>query len=313
MHAGSLIRGLFSSRRQNGSQLKESLATADSMFRERRYDQARQLYEQLASRSHDEHDFSTEVESLAQVARCFLTSNDIENARQILDRAAELASPKYPCGWSRYLGVKGRLEWKTNNLAAAKQTFKDQYQFCHKHKLVAGAIDAVNMMSIVGTPEEQISWSMIGINESETTGEHHWLGPLWNNLAVTYSEQGDYHRAYDAFLKAREYHLQYGTETNRLYADYQLGWVLRMRGDFELALSWLRPALAWAERIECFDVMAQASQDIGEILIDQKDTAKGLECLQRALAYFREAGYDKSDPDILSRLCQRISDINRQS
>jgi tetratricopeptide (TPR) repeat protein len=292
--------------------LTSGLAEADSVFQSREYERARGLYLKLVEQARIKEDSSRQTEALSQVARCYLIAGDPEAARYWLEQARVLATPILPLGWSRYLGVKGRLEWKTNDLAAARQTFKDQFNYCREHSLTDRAIDAVHMIAIVGNPDEQVEWGLLGIAEAETAGEKRWLGPLWNNLAITYSDQNDYQKSYDAFLKAREYHWQFGDEIGKLYADYHVGWVLRMKGDYDLALTWLRPSLAWAERLEFYDVMAQATQDMGEIFVAKGDRIQGLEYLSRALGYFKKAGYEQTGPDILSKLSDRIAELSGQ-
>lgn len=311
----SLLTGLFIlvavATVQGSSSPYSLLAEADTVFQKREYERSRDLYEKVAQLAAESGDVSSQTEALSQIARCYLIAGDSAAARHWLEQAKALASPKLPPGWSRYLGVKGRVEWKAGDLLAAKQTFKDQFVFCRDNKLTSRAIDAVHMIAIVGTLDEQIEWGLKGISEAETAGEKRWLGPLWNNLAITYSDQKDYQMSYEAFLKAREYHWQYGNEANKLYADYHVGWVLRMKGDNDLALTWLRPALAWAERLENYDVMAQSLQDIGEVMIAKDAGSAGLEYLRRAEGYFRKAGYEQSGPDILTKLTTRIAELSR--
>jgi tetratricopeptide (TPR) repeat protein len=288
-----------------------SLAEADSIFQQREYERSRGLYEKVAQVTEKSGDVSSQTEALSQVARCYLIAGDSATARHWLEKAKKLASPNLPLGWSRYLGVRGRLEWKSGDLNAAKQTFKDQFAYCRDNKLTGRAIDAVHMIAIVGSLDEQIEWGLKGIAEAETAGENRWLGPLWNNLAVTYSDQKDYQKSYEAFLKAREYHWRFGDEIGKLYADYQIGWVLRMKGDYDQALKWLRPSLAWAERLEYYDVMAQSTEDMGEIMIARGDRQQGLEYLRRALEYFRKAGYEQTGQEILTKLTNRIDELSR--
>jgi tetratricopeptide (TPR) repeat protein len=288
-----------------------SLAEADSIFQQREYERSRGVYEKVAQLAEKSGDVSSQTEALSQVARCYLIAGDSVAARQWLEQAKALASTKYPLGWSRYLGVRGRLEWKSGDLNAAKQTFKDQFTYCRDNKLTSRAIDAVHMIAIVGSLDEQVEWGLKGIAEAETAGENRWLGPLWNNLAITYSDQKDYQKSYEAFLKAREYHWQFGDEIGKLYADYQIGWVLRMKEDYDQALKWLRPSLAWAERLEFYDVMAQSTQDMGEIMIARGEKQQGLEYLKRALDYFKKAGYEQTGLEILTKLTERITELSQ--
>lgn len=288
-----------------------SLAHADSIFHSSQYAQAETAYLECIEQARTEGERSFEVEALAQVARCRLLANDKQGARDWLTQAGALTSPDDPPGWSRYLGVRGRLEWKSDSLDQARATFKEMFTYCVDKDLSSRAIDAVHMVAIVGTPDEQIEWGQKGIKLAEEVGNAHWLGPLWNNLAITYSDIPDWEKCIDAFTKAREYHWLHGQEINKLYADYHIGWALRMSGDHEQALTWLRPSLAWAERLGKDNVIGQASEDIGEIQIVAGDTATGLANLKRALTCYEKEGYPDFAPDIFNKVKGRVAELEK--
>jgi tetratricopeptide (TPR) repeat protein len=285
------------------------LAQADSIFQSSEYARSESIYRECLQQARDSGDQSVEIEALSQIARCRLLDNDKDGARDWLGKAGELASPDDPPGWSRYLGVKGRLEWQSDSIDVAKATFREMFAYCIDKGLSSRAIDAVHMVAIIGTPEEQIEWGQKGIKLAEEVGDTHWLGPLWNNLAITYSDIPDWEKCIDAFKRAREYHWQYGQEIGKLYADYHIGWALRMSGDHEQALTWLRPALAWAERLGNDNVVGQASEDIGEIQIAAGDTAEGIANLKRALTCFEKEGYPDFAPDIFNKVKNRIAEL----
>ncbi|MFH2054874.1 MAG: tetratricopeptide repeat protein [bacterium] len=290
--------------------VQSALEKADSLFNERKYEESRPAYESLLAVAEQEQDRSAQVEALSQIARCHLLNNDKKECAAWLAKAERLATPEEPGGWSRYLGVRGRLEWKRDDLPTAVKTFEEVFDYCRSHDLNSRAIDAVHMVAIVGTPEQQIEWGFKGIKLAEETGTTRWLGPLWNNLAITYSDQQEWEKCVDAFRKAREYHWLYGQEIHKLYADYHIGWALRMKGDHQEALTWLRPVLAWAERLGDDDVMGQTSQDIGEIAIAGGDRQTGVELLRRAKACFEREGYADFAPEILQKLEARLVELS---
>ncbi len=284
---------------------------ADELFNARKYDESLPAYRELLEVAEREEDSSAQVEALSQIARCHLLKGNKEECAQWLAKAEPMATPDDPDGWSRYLGVRGRLEWKRDGKQTAVKTFIEMFDFAREHELNSRAIDAIHMVAIVGTPEEQIEWGRKGIKLAEETNTSHWLGPLWNNLAITYSDQEDWDQCVAAFHKAREYHWLHGQEVHKLYADYHIGWSLRMKGDHEEALTWLRPVLAWAERLDNEDVIGQASQDMGEITIAGGDQATGLEMLQRALGCYEREGYADFAPDILEKIKGRIAELSQ--
>ncbi len=189
------------------------LDKADEVFQKRDYEQAVPLYEAVAQAAYNEFNRSVETEALAQIARCYLATGRKEEGRAFLAKAAAKADEDDKMGWSRFLGVRGRYEWKDDNLTAARKTFDDMYTFCELSELWGRAVDAANMMAIVSeSTDEQIEWSRKGIQAAQDGEQEQWLGPLWNNLGATYFDMKQYDTALVCFEQAREYHWQHSDE-----------------------------------------------------------------------------------------------------
>lgn len=288
------------------------LAEADSLFRQQEYDSALAKYSQTAEVARKEFNRPVETEALAQVARVNIATGNKEEARKWLSEALKRASDSDPLGWSRCLSVKGRLEWKDNDLVKARATFDEMYVYCNTNALWSRAVDAANMLAIVSeTTEEQIEWSKRGIETAEAGGSEHWLGPLWNNLGVVYHDTKQFDLALDAFLRAREYHWQFSTETAKLFADYHVGMSYRAVGQNEKAAQWLRPVLAWAERLGNHSAIAQACEDLGEIAIADGKKSDGLTLLKRARDEYKAAGFEQSAPDIWDNINNRLKALGQ--
>ncbi len=290
----------------------ELMAQADNQFDARNFPAAIDLYQQALEGATTISDTSTQLEAMAQLARCHLTQNLFDDAKEWLRKAEGFASKNYPAGYARYLGVRGRLEWREGRNDNARELFMQMYDLSSAQNLPARAIDACRMMAIVGTPQEQIDWGRRGIAAAEQAGLLDNLASLWNNLAASHGDQGDYVSACDAFLKAREYHWRFGNEVGKLYADYQVGWALRMKGDFDQALTWLRPSLAWAERLGNDDVQAQACEDLGEIAFVRSDFHSAATYRKRALEHFLKAGYRDHSPEKVAALEKRINEAEQR-
>ena len=97
------------------------LAEADSLFQERDISTALTKYLRTAEVARLDFNRQVETEALAQVARCYLTLDNKEESRKWLEDAASRASDDDPMGWSRYLGVKGRYEWKDGDKIKPKE------------------------------------------------------------------------------------------------------------------------------------------------------------------------------------------------
>ncbi|MDH4157436.1 MAG: tetratricopeptide repeat protein [candidate division Zixibacteria bacterium] len=286
------------------------LQEADAAFKAQHHSTALEQYQEALKAARNEFNNSIEVEALAQIARTYLVLGNREEGWLSLTDAEAKATDSDPMGWSRYLSVKGRYQWKDGDLKAAAKTFDAMYTYCNVNALWGRAVDAANMLSIVlETPEEQIEWSQRGIRAAEAGGEESWLGPLWNNLAVVYYETKKYDSAVQGFLKAREYHWRFSGELAKLFADYHLGMAYRAAGDLAEAQKWLRPTLAWAERLENHSIMGQALEDLGEIEIANGNQTTGLKMLRRARDEYQLEEFDKAWPEIWEAINKRIREL----
>ncbi len=288
------------------------LASADEVFQNRDYEQALEHYQRAVEVARKEFNRSVETEALAQVARMCLLLDRKDEGREWLTKAGEKASDSDPMGWSRYLGVKGRFEWQDNDLKSAGETFDQMYVYCNTNALYGRAVDAAHMIAIVSEkPEDQIEWGKLGIEAAEKTDNERWLGPLWNNLAGTYYDIQDFASALECYLKAREYHWRFSGEVAKLYADYHVGMTYRQMGQFDEAAEWLRPVLAWAERIGEHGAIGQACEDLAEIEKANGNADDALKLFKRARSEYKAAGYDQSWPEVWENINNRIAEIEK--
>ncbi len=288
------------------------LNAGDAQFKARQYADALTTYQAAVARARKEFNRSVEVEALAQVARAYLIQNRKDEGRPYLVEAAARADDSDPMGWSRYLGVKGRFEWQDDDLTTARATFDTMYEYCSTNALWGRAVDAAHMIAIVAeSTDDQIEWARRGIAAAEAADEESWLGPLWNNLAVTYWESKQYDSALSCFEKARDYHWRFSDETAKLFADYHIGMTLRFLGRYDEAKKWLRPVLAWAERLDNHGAIGQACEDLGEIAIAEGKKADGIKLLERARTEYQAEGYDKTWPEIWNNINKRLADLGK--
>ena len=295
---------------ENNKNSGDLLKTADSVFQERDYDRALPLYDKTYQKAREEFNKPVEVEALSQMARLSLIAGNVETGQDFLGQARERASDSEPLGWSRFLGVEGRFEWKAGNLKTAHNTFEQMFEFCIQHSLWGRAVDAAHMVAIVAEKiEDQIQWTHKGIEMAEAHGAPQWLGPLWNNLGGIYHDNKQFDSALSCYLKARIYHWQYSGETSKLFADYHVGMTYRLTGQFDEAAKWLRPVLAWAERIANHSAIGQCCEDLGEIEIAQGNKSAGLELFKRAREEFRIEQFDKALPHVWENINKRIAEV----
>lgn len=291
----------------SGLSAAELLELADSSFQARDIPKAYEQYKLAAEVARAEFNRPIEIEATVQVARALLTQGKTNEGNIFLAEAASKANESDALGWSRYLGVRGRFEWKANDLVSARKTFEEYYNYCALHNLGARAIDAANLNGIVAeTPEQSIEWTRRGIEIAESNEAENQLGPLWNNLGGAYYDLKQYDKALECYLKARDYHWRFSTETAKLFADYHVGMTYRLIGQAEIAKTWLRPVLAWAERLGNHSAMAQALDDLGEIERDSGNKPEALKLLKEARDHFMADGYQEHSPEIWKSITERV-------
>ncbi len=286
------------------------LAKADSLFKARDYESAQPVYEEAVAVAKKHKDTVTQTEANSMLARTYLILDDPDRGRDILSRALATASPREPDGWARYLSVRGRFEWQENDLDLAFKTFEEMYDYCSQRMMHEEAIDAAHMLAIVGDHEQQITWGKKGIAAAEKGEVTRWLGPLWNNLGATYEELERWDESLAAYTRARQYHYEYGDEIYKLAADWALGHIHRLRGEHEKAAEWLRPVLAWAERIDNKEWIGFASKELGQVAAAQGENDKALTHLSRAKTLLEAEGMPNWDPTGWQELNDEITKLS---
>ena len=85
----------------------------------------------------------------------------------------------------------------------------------------------------------------------------------------------------------------------------------RSMGDIVNAGKWLRPVLAWAERLNNHSVIGQACEDLGEIEIVLGHREQGTKLLDRARDEYEKAGFNETWPEVWENINQRLAQLNR--
>jgi tetratricopeptide (TPR) repeat protein len=304
----------------------ELLRTADETFNARDYAGATGLFEQLATKAEQDGDTVTLVEALAMAARGYLIRGDREQGRPWIARAQLLANPEEPLGWSRYLGVRGRFESYDKDDVKASQTFVDMYEYCMLHKLYSRAIDAAHMVALTGTYAEQVVWAIKGIKAAEEGDNERWLGPLWNNLGITYwnmaaeaepkaARKYNLH-AVDCYKKARIFHRKTGDEFSKTVADWALGSAYRRVGELDEAEQLIQPVLVWAKKrfdteasIENGEWVGLANMELGLISAEKGQTDLALQQLNIAKEKLSAADMQEWDARAWTLLVSEIEKL----
>ncbi|UCE67383.1 MAG: tetratricopeptide repeat protein, partial [Candidatus Zixiibacteriota bacterium] len=154
----------------------ELIKRGDDLFSKQEKAEALEVYKAAADTALAENNNSDLTEAYAQIARCYLSMGNKEEGRPWLEKAEKIAKDTEPYGWTRYLGVKGRFLWRdaaeekrevSPEVDEAAKIFTQMYDYAVKHRLHDRAVDAANMMSIVGDKEARIEWGLKGIKAAE--------------------------------------------------------------------------------------------------------------------------------------------------
>ncbi len=293
----------------------ERLAEADQMFNGRQYAEAGTLFDTIAGDAEAAGDVSAFVEAASMRARSYLIQEDGEAGRPWLDRAAAQATESDALGWSRYLGVRGRFEWKDGDNATATATFRAMFDYCGTHELWSRAIDAAHMVAITDDPEERFEWAEKAIAMAESGELTGWLGPLWNNLGWDYVGVERYDEAREALEKAREYHHMGEGVLPKLIADYSVAHVIRLQGQTVDAKAAMRDVFDWASRLNDENVqnavewMGFSRWELGEIAVTEGETSVAIHLMSEALEELELAGMPNWDPDDWAKKQARLDSI----
>lgn len=300
----------------------DDLISADSV------DQALEAYIEAAEKADSEGNSSVLTEAYSQVARCYLKKEQKDAGRPWLEKAEKIASKDDSLGWSRYLSVRGRYEWKdaaerageiTPETDKASATFKQMYDYCMEQGLNARAIDAANMISLTGRKSERIEWAQKGIEAAEKGNLDSWLAPLWNNLGWAYDDEGRYEESLQALEEARKYHYKSGDELSMLIADWSVAHALRMTGQIPEAEKLLRKVqkLSLIRRSEnntpenC-EWVGFVHLELGEISLLKGFKSDALNFFKIAYRNLSDAGMKEWDPKKLEEVRAKMKELSSQ-
>ncbi len=287
------------------------LKQGDDLFNKREQAHAIEKYKMASDTAIAEDDNSNLTEAYSQIARCYLSLDKKEEGRAWLEKAEKIATNAEPGGWTRFLGVKGRFLWKdaaeakgeiSPEVEDAAKIFTEMHEFALQHSLHSRAVDAANMMSIVGDTEKRIEWGLKGIAAAEEGNLESWLAPLWNNLGWNYDDLGRYDESLNALKKARRYHYKKGNEKSMLIADWSVAHALRMTGQIDSALTWCTRVTIWAKDIydeeqspDNAEWLGMAYKEMAETALAKGDEKRALGGFISAKMYLRRADMQNWD------------------
>lgn len=207
---------------------------------------------------------------------------------------------------TRYLLERGRVHNSSGSPDAARPLFREAWELGRGIRADFYAVDAAHMMAIIEAAESATSWFEKGCAVAEASADPRargWLGALYNNLAWTYHDAGDYEKALEVFRKAQAWREEKGDTRTIQIARYSVARCLRSLERYDEAMA-IQQALAK-------ELEAEGSQDgyvheeLGELYlaIGQPETAAP--CFARAHALL------SADPWLQANESERLARMKR--
>ncbi|MEM8711464.1 MAG: hypothetical protein AAGG01_10965 [Planctomycetota bacterium] len=300
------------------SELLAQIDSADGLFDQRAYDEARQRYQAIYlaadSRGYDQE----AAEAAAQVSVSLSMLGNAEAGAEWLSRAEKRANESNERAWSRTLLARGVKRWKAGDALTARRTFISLYNYCLLHSLTPRAIQAATLASLSSQGQEQLDWSMRAIQAAQTTGNLKWQAPLWSSHAWLLDQRGRAEEALDAFKKARDLTGRVDiSRLGRLQTDWAYGHGLRMAGRLDDARDLLEETNAILHSVYIGKPSPRAAEYLGRVLweIGEIDATEGRK--ERARERFIaardkliEAGAIDGAPRLVKQLDKRIEALD---
>lgn len=185
-----------------------------------------------------------------QVARTHGMRGDLAKAREILARVeAEqaAASAEVQVRYALELGrtyasaTHPKALLTPEHLATARRLYLRAHELAEKARMDNLAIDALHMMPFVDTdPEQQLEWNrkaLAVLERSDQADAKDWEGSLRNNVGYALRLKGDFDGALAQFRLSRAAHERAGRERSVRIADWMIARTYRAQKRYPEALA----------------------------------------------------------------------------
>ena len=180
------------------------------------------------------------LELLTQIARAQGLQHKFENAHQTLNQVERRLGNVPSRQRIRYLLERGRVFNSSGQPEKASPLFEQALSLAEKISEDFYAIDAIHMLAIVSQPEQSLDLNLRAVECAEQARDEkarNWLGSLYNNLAWSYHDLGNYELALETFVKEEAWQISKGKINEMRIAAWCIARTLRSMNRFEEALS----------------------------------------------------------------------------
>ena len=170
-----------------------------------------------------EKNLSEHLQLLTQIARAQGLQRKFEEAHQTLDEVGKQLTEQQNTEHIRYFLERGRVFNSSSNKRNAEVCFRSALDIAKNLNQDGYAVDAIHMLAIISPPDASTALNKEAIvfaENSEQQQAKNWLGSLYNNLAWSYFDKGEYEKALSVFLRA----LQFREEKKSAYEIFLAKW-----------------------------------------------------------------------------------------
>lgn len=232
------------------------------------------------------------AEVRTQVARALGLQGRFEEGHQELDAIGEPTNARLR---ARIALERGRLLNSAGEPGQAMAFFTDAARRAAEADDGPLELDAIHMLAIAGSPEEQVHWAQVGLERADVSDDpavRRWRGPLLNNLGWTLHDMGRFEEALEAFRRGVTVRQEAGVAGPLHIARWAEARALRSLGRLEEALA-IQDALL-AEGPEDGYVFEERA----ELLLALGREAEAREAFRQAYPLLR----DQVEPERATRL-----------
>lgn len=181
------------------------------------------------------------LELQTQIARTYSLRGMFTEAHALLDTL----KPALPTASAevnvRYLLERGRTFRSAKEPGRARPLFEEAVARAREAGLEFLAVDAQHMVALVAPyATEQLSLNRQALQWAEQAKDptaRRWIGPLWNNIGVSYRQAGQLAEALDAFRRAVAGYELRQVPADVRFARWQVAHTLRLLDQHEEALA----------------------------------------------------------------------------
>lgn len=174
-----------------------------------------------------------------QIARTYSLRRMFDEAHELLNEVEKQLTAEAELPLIRYYLERGRSFNSAGKKAEALQLFLKAKESAQQINEDFYTVDAIHMLAIVAPADEAIALNEEGVilaESSESPLAKNWLGALYNNLAWSYFDKGEFEKALSIFLRALKWREEKQSPREIFIAKWCVARTLRALNRFEDAI-----------------------------------------------------------------------------